>query len=56
MYKSIIIPNNIIENGIAFFPRPTLMKGQKILEYGRISISFTKTRENRFIVSGLEKL
>ncbi|MDP7322300.1 MAG: DEAD/DEAH box helicase [Bacteriovoracaceae bacterium] len=53
MFESIIIPNSIMDAGKKFFPNQTLIKGQKILELGRISISFNKTRETRFTVSGI---
>lgn len=53
MYKAVIIPSEIINEGEKFFDHQTLMKGQKILENGRVAISFSKDRETRFIVSGI---
>ncbi len=53
MYKPILIPQNIIDHGKKYFSNQTLIKGQKILENGRISVSFTKDRETRFIISGI---
>lgn len=53
MYKALLIPTNVITNGENFFDKSYLMKGQKILENGRVSISFTKTRPERYIVSGI---
>ncbi len=53
MLKSILIPSNVIDLGRSLFNSQVLMKGQKVLENGRISVSFTKTRETRYIVSGI---
>ena len=53
MYKAIIIPSEIFTEGEKFFKNQTLLKGQKILENGRVAISFAKDRETRFIVSGI---
>jgi SNF2 family DNA or RNA helicase len=53
MFQSMIIPMTIIDAGQKFFANHILMKGQKILETGRVSVSFTKTREKRFIISGI---
>ncbi|MBT4791120.1 MAG: DEAD/DEAH box helicase [Halobacteriovoraceae bacterium] len=53
MYKSVIIPYSIIESSKAYIANHILIRGQKILENGRISISFFKDREDRFIISGI---
>ena len=53
MYKALLIPNNVISKAEKYFDKNLLMKGQKILETGRVSISFTKTRTERYIVSGI---
>ncbi len=53
MQKPTIIPHHIIESGHAFFEHAQMMKAQRIIEFGRINISFSKERENRFIVSGI---
>ncbi len=53
MFNTVLIPQEIMEKGKNFFPNHSLMKGQKILENGRISVSFNKTRSDRFIVSGI---
>lgn len=53
MQKPTIIPHHIVEHGQKFFDQKLLLKSQKIIEIGRINISFSKERENRFIVSGI---
>lgn len=53
MQKPTIIPHHIIESGKAFFAQNLIMKAQRIIEYGRINISFSKEREDRYIVSGI---
>ena len=53
MFKSIIIPSEIIDKGNQFFSSKYISHGQKILENGRISVSFNKSRENRYIISGI---
>ena len=53
MYKAIIIPTEIFQDGEQFFDKHTLQKGQAILETGRITVSFNRDRDTSFLVSGI---
>lgn len=53
MYKAVIIPSDVASEGEKLFSHHTLIKGRKILETGRVAISFAKDRQTRFIVSGI---
>ncbi len=53
MFNSLIIPQNIISKAEEIFPKTLVMKGQKILETGRVSVSFNRERETRFLLSGI---
>ncbi len=53
MYQSTNIPTEVINSSENYFPTAVLLKGRKVLEHGRISVSFCKSRTERFIVSGI---
>lgn len=63
MYKSVnkprcklrtkIIPQNIAQKTATLFENQIALKGKNVFEHGRISVSFSKSREDRFIISGI---
>ena len=53
MYKSVVVPSEIQHAAQEFFDSATIQKSLSILETGRISISFCKERDSKFILSGI---
>ena len=48
-----VIPHSLLERAENIFSKQIVMKAKQILETGRISVSFNKERETRFVVSGI---
>ena len=46
-----VIPHSLIEGAEKIFSKQTVMKAKQLLQTGRISVSFNKERESRFVVS-----
>ncbi|MBD65331.1 MAG: hypothetical protein CME62_08990 [Halobacteriovoraceae bacterium] len=53
MFNAIVIPQTLTKQGENYFSHQMILRGQKILENGRVAISFSRERTKRYTLSGI---